>query len=55
MLFAATRVNLEHFVRDLMAGDPVVWAIVVGVVLFSGFGLYQMYRAFSTNNTTESD
>jgi hypothetical protein len=52
MLFAVT-VNFEHFLRDLMAGDPVVWAIVAGMVLFSAFGLYQKYRTFSTKPTND--
>jgi hypothetical protein len=44
MLLAVT-VNLDHFIRDLMAGDPVVWTIVAGVALFTAFGAYQKYRA----------
>jgi hypothetical protein len=47
-MLLAVRVNLDHFIRDLMAGDPVVWAIVAGVVFFSGLGAYQKLKSSST-------
>jgi hypothetical protein len=47
-MLLAVRVNLDHFMRDLIAGDPVVWAIVAGVVFFSGLGAYQKLRRSST-------
>jgi len=53
MLLAYTTVNLDHFVRDLKAGDPVVWTIVAGMVLFTAFGLYRKYRTFSTKTPSD--
>jgi hypothetical protein len=50
-MLLAVRVNLDHFIRDLMEGDPVVWAIVVGVVLFTAFGAWQKYRSRAIQNT----
>jgi hypothetical protein len=50
-MLLAVRVNLSHFIEDLMAGDPFVWAIVVGVVFFTALGAYQKYRAASKNAT----
>ena len=47
-MLLAVRVNLDHFIRDLAAGDPVVWAIVAGVVFFSGLGAYQKLSRSST-------
>jgi hypothetical protein len=47
MLLARTRVDLQKFVEDLMAGDPVVWGIVIAVAFFSALGAYKKYRAFS--------
>ena len=35
MIFSVT-VDFDHFMRDLQAGDPVVLAIVAGMLLFSG-------------------
>lgn len=55
MLFAATRVNLDHFVRDLANGDPVVWGILIAMVGFTAFGIYQKYRAFSRPSYTETE
>jgi len=55
VLFAYTTVNFDHFLRDLKAGDPVVWTIVAGMVFFTGFGLYRKYRTFSTKNTEDID
>ena len=49
MIFAV-RVDFDHFLRDLQAGDPVVWAIVVGSVLLTGFSLYRKYRTFSNGS-----
>ena len=46
LLLAATRVNMDHFVRDLAAGDPFVWGLVI---VFGGlgiFGLVQKFRSF---------
>jgi hypothetical protein len=53
-MLLAVRVNLSHLVRDLMAGDPVVWAIVVGVVLFTAFSAYRKYRANTTSSATSA-
>ena len=53
-MLAVTRVNLDHFINDLMAGDPVVWGIVFGVIFFTGLHLYQHNRsikALKENNT----
>ena len=55
MHLAYTTVNLDHFVRDLKAGDPVVWTIMAGMVLFTAFGLYRKFRAFSTKTHSETD
>ena len=55
MLLAYTTVNLDHFIRDLKAGDPVVWLIVVGMVVFTGFGLYRKYRTFSAKTPGDTD
>ena len=55
MLLAYTTVNFDHFIRDLKAGDPVVWTIVVGMVLFTAFGLYRKYRTFSAKSTNDSE
>jgi hypothetical protein len=55
MPLAYTTVNLDHFVRDLKAGDPVVWLIVVGTVLATGFALYRKYRTFSTKPPSDAD
>ena len=53
-MLLAVRVNLNHFVQDLMAGDPVVWAIALGIVFFSGLGMYQKFRAASTSDVAEA-
>ena len=53
-MLLAVRVNLDHFVRDLMAGDPVVWAIALGMVFFSGLGIYQKFRSVPTENVAEA-
>jgi hypothetical protein len=45
MLFAATRVNLTHFVRDLQEGDLVTWGIVIAVVFFSLLSAWQKLRS----------
>ena len=53
-MLAVTRVNLDHFIDGLMAGDPVVWGIVFGVIFFAGWHLYQRNRSIKTlkeNNT----
>lgn len=55
MLLAYTTVNFDHFIRDLKAGDPVVWTIVVGMVLATAFGLYRKYRTFSTKTPSDTD
>jgi hypothetical protein len=47
MALLAARVNLQHLIEDLQAGDPVAWAIVLAVVFFSAFSAYRKYRAFS--------
>ena len=47
MLLAATRVDLQQFIVDLKAGDPVVWGIVLAVAFFSALSAYKKYRAFS--------
>jgi hypothetical protein len=47
MILAVT-VNFDRFIRDLQAGDPVVWAIVAGTLLFTGFSMYRKYRTFTT-------
>ena len=54
LLARVVRVNLDHFIRDLMAGDLVVWGIVIGVVFFSGLGIYQKLRS-ATKNATETN
>jgi len=51
MLFAV-RVNLDHFIRDLQEGDPFVWAILVGMILCTGVGLYRQYRQWAASRTT---
>jgi hypothetical protein len=51
-MLIAVRVNLDHFIRDLMAGDPVVWTIVAGVVFFTALSAYRKYRAGKTANAT---
>jgi hypothetical protein len=43
-MLLAVRVNLDHFLRDLAAGDPVVWTIVAAVVFFTALSAYQQYR-----------
>jgi hypothetical protein len=55
MLLAYTTVNFDHFIRDLKAGDPVVWAIVVSMVVATGFGLYRKYRTFSTKTPSDTE
>ena len=55
MLARVVKVNLDHFVRDLMAGDLVVWGIVVGVVFFTGLGIYQKLRSRAPKNATETN
>ena len=40
-MLLAVRVNLDHFVQDLMAGDPFVWCIAIGIVGCTAFGIYQ--------------
>ena len=50
LLARVVHVNFDHFMRDLMAGDPVVWAILIGMVFFSALGLYQKLRSASTTN-----
>jgi hypothetical protein len=45
-LLAAGRVDVNGFVEGLTSGDPVAWAILGAVVLFSGIGLYQKFRSF---------
>ena len=54
MLFAVVRVNFDHFVRDLREGNPVVWAIVVGMVLCTGFGLYRKCRNWTATTTSDA-
>ena len=55
MIFSVT-VDFDHFMRDLQAGDPVVLAIVAGMLLFSGIALYRKYRTFTTEpQSTTSD
>jgi len=54
LLARVVNVNLDHLVRDLMAGDLVVWAIVIGVVFFSGLGLYQKLRSFAPKRGAET-
>jgi hypothetical protein len=54
LLARVVRVNLDHFVRDLMAGDLVVWGIVIGVVFFTGLGIYQKVRALTPKRGTET-
>jgi hypothetical protein len=44
------KVNLDHFIQDLMAGDLVVWAIVIGVAFFSGLGIYQKLRSLASKS-----
>jgi len=51
LLARVVRVNLDHFIRDLMAGDLVVWGIVIGVVFFSGLAMYQKWRSFAAKKT----
>lgn len=55
LLARVVRVNLDHFVQDLMAGDPVVWAILIGMVVFSGLGVYQKLRSIPTSSAAESN
>jgi hypothetical protein len=45
-LLAATRVNLDHFVGDLAAGDPFVWGIVIVFGGLSIVGLVRKFRSF---------
>jgi hypothetical protein len=45
-LLAATSVNLDHFFRDLAAGDPFVWGIVIVFGGLSIFGLVRKFRSF---------
>ena len=52
MIFGVT-VNLDHFVRDLMEGDPFVWTLVVVVVIASVVGMYRKYRAATAENTPD--
>jgi hypothetical protein len=44
-LLGATRVNMDHFMRDLAAGDPFVWGLVIVFGGLSVFGLYQKFRS----------
>jgi len=53
-MLLAVRVNLDHFVRDLMEGDPFVWTIAVLMVVFTGFGIYQKLRSCSGSSIPES-
>lgn len=53
MLVAATRVNLDNFIKDLMEGDLFVWGIVFAVVFFTGLQAYQKYRSFSSPKEEE--
>ena len=46
LLLAARRVDVNAFVEGLSNGDPVAWGILVVVVGFSLFGLYQKFRSF---------
>ena len=46
LLLAATRVNMDHFVRDLAAGDPFVWGLVIVFGGLSIFGLVLKFRSF---------
>jgi hypothetical protein len=46
-LFAATRVNLDHFVQDLAAGNPFVWGLTIVFGGLAIFGLVQKFRSFS--------
>jgi hypothetical protein len=55
LLARVVRVNLDHFIRDLMAGDLVVWGIVIGVVFFTGLGIYQKLRSHATKRETETN
>jgi uncharacterized membrane protein len=52
MLLGLT-VNLDHFIRDLMEGDPFVWTLVVVVVIATVVGAYQKYRARSNSNAVQ--
>jgi hypothetical protein len=54
LLARVVRVNLDHFIRDLMEGDLVVWGIVIGVVFFTGLGIYQKWRSL-TPKQSEAD
>jgi len=49
MLFAV-HVNLDDFVRDLMEGDPFVWALVVMMVIGAAVGLYQKFQAMKSES-----
>jgi len=49
MLFAV-HVNLDHFVRDLMEGDPFVWTLVVVMVIGAAVGLYRKCQAMSSES-----
>ena len=55
LLARVVRVNLDHLIRDLMAGDLVVWAIVIGVVFFTGLGIYQKLRPRAATSAGETD
>jgi hypothetical protein len=50
-MLLAVRVNFEHFLRDVMAGDPVVWLIILGVAGFSAFSFYKKCLASSQKAT----
>jgi len=53
LLARVVHVNFDHFVRDLRAGDPVVWAILIGMVFFTALGMYQKYRSLCAQRATE--
>ena len=55
LLARVVRVNFDHFIRDLMAGDLVVWGIVIAVVFFTGLGIYQKLRSYKTTSGTETN
>lgn len=55
LLARVVRVNLDHFVRDLMEGDLVVWGIVIAVVFFSGLGIYQKLRTLAPKSEATTD
>ena len=54
-MLLAVRVNLDHFVQDLMAGDPFVWCIAIGIVGCTAFGIYQKLRACSAPSMPENN